>query len=92
MAIYINFVTDPYQPVEKAIPGVFNSRLAKDASANLTNFLALSEPAKFGTTSLCRFSPFFNGLLCRSGFSDGHVIFLQRLREQMQDSKRRKNR
>jgi len=69
MAIYINFVTDPYQPVEKAIPGVFNSRLAKDASANLTNFLALSEPCEIR-----------------------HVIFLQRLREQMQDSKRRKNR
>jgi hypothetical protein len=40
-----------YQAVEKAIPGFFNGRLAKDASDNLTNFLALSESAKFGTTS-----------------------------------------
>ena len=63
MAIYINFVTDPYQPVEKAIPGVFNSRLAKDASANLTNFFALSGPAKFGDTSLWCSSPFSNGLV-----------------------------
>jgi hypothetical protein len=56
-------VSVPYQSVAKAIPGFFNCRLAKDASANLTIFLALSEPAKFGTTSLCRASPFFNGLI-----------------------------
>jgi hypothetical protein len=42
--------------------------LAKDASANLSIFLALSEPAKFGTTSLCRTSPFLNGLV-RDHFS-----------------------
>jgi hypothetical protein len=40
-----------YQSVEKAIPGFFNCRLAKDASANPTNFLALSEPTKFGGAS-----------------------------------------
>jgi len=37
--------------------------LAKGASANLTIFLALSEPAKIGGISLCRASPFFNGLI-----------------------------
>jgi hypothetical protein len=41
----------PDLSVEKAIPGFFNCRLAKDASANLTNFLVLSEPAKFGGRS-----------------------------------------
>ena len=52
-----------YQSVEKAVLGFFNCRLAKDASANLTIFLVLSELVKPGGTSLCRASPFFNGLL-----------------------------
>jgi hypothetical protein len=32
--------TAPSRSVEKAFPGFFNYRLAKGASANLTNFLA----------------------------------------------------
>jgi hypothetical protein len=47
--------------VEKTFPGFSNYRLAKGASANLTIFLALLEPAEFGTTSLWYSSPFFNG-------------------------------
>jgi len=40
---------------ERAVSGwtLFNCRLAKGASAKLSNFLALSEPAKFGGTTLC---------------------------------------
>jgi hypothetical protein len=63
---FIRFFTAPYQSVEKDIPGFFNCRLAKDASANLTIFLALKDEAELGTTSLWCASPFFNGLLCRS--------------------------
>jgi len=39
------------QSAEKAVPDFFSCRLAKGASVNLTIFLALSEPAKLGTTS-----------------------------------------
>jgi hypothetical protein len=51
----------PYQSVEKAIPGFFNCRLAKGASANLTESLALSGPANSGGPSLGRTRPFLNG-------------------------------
>jgi len=40
IAIFVD-QTPRYQSVEKAIPGFFDCRLAKDASANLSNFLAL---------------------------------------------------
>jgi len=55
-----------YQSVEKAIPGFFNYRLAKDASANLTIFLALKDEAKFGTTSCAAPARFSTG--CSASF------------------------
>jgi hypothetical protein len=50
-----------YQSVEKAIPGFFNCRLAKDASANLTIFLALKDEAKFDGTSCAAPARFSTG-------------------------------
>jgi hypothetical protein len=50
-----------FRSVEKAIPGFFNYRLAKDASANLTIFLALKDKAKFGTTSCAAPARFSTG-------------------------------
>jgi hypothetical protein len=64
-----------YQSVEKTIPGFFNGLLVKGTSANLTIFLALPEPAKFGGTSLCRTCPFFNGLIIAFRMSTSGASF-----------------
>jgi len=49
--------TVPFPSVEKAIPGFSTTICQNRVPANLTHFLALSELAAFGTTSLCRRQP-----------------------------------